>query len=141
MEYYIPFSGKRKAQKEKRRDFSRRFVRRLVVLCVDFKVSLGVIANRANLGSHCAHNEMTADEIMEEILQDRLYYGTEGGVTFSGGDPLYQVEAFTELARRINLRATPELTFVYDESLRHGARINTILNDIERKKVKSEEDE
>ena len=46
-----------------------------------------------------------------------------------------------ELARRINLRATPELTFVYDESLRHGARINTILNDIERKKVKSEEDE
>ena len=46
-----------------------------------------------------------------------------------------------ELARRINLRTTPELTFVYDESLRHGARINTILNDIERKKVKNEDDE
>ena len=25
----------------------------------------------------------------------------EGGITFSGGDPMYQPEAFTELARRI----------------------------------------
>lgn len=26
---------------------------------------------------------------------------TEGNITFSGGDPMYQAEAFTELARRI----------------------------------------
>ena len=26
----------------------------------------------------------------------------EGGITFSGGDPMYQPEAFTELARRIH---------------------------------------
>jgi len=48
-----------------------------------------------------------------------------------------------ELARRLNLRATPELTFWYDESMKHGAKINTILNNIEResKKVNTENEE
>ena len=41
-----------------------------------------------------------------------------------------------ELARRLNLRATPELTFQYDESMKHGAKINTILNNIERESKK-----
>lgn len=39
-----------------------------------------------------------------------------------------------ELAHRLNLRATPELSFWYDDSMRHGAKINTILNRIEREK-------
>ena len=42
-----------------------------------------------------AGREMTDDEIMEVIRRNRF------NVTFSGGDPLYQVDAFTELARRI----------------------------------------
>ena len=37
----------------------------------------------------------TIDEIIEELR------ATEGNITFSGGDPMYQPEAFTELARRI----------------------------------------
>lgn len=37
----------------------------------------------------------TIDEIIEELRD------TEGNITFSGGDPMYQAEAFTELARRI----------------------------------------
>lgn len=36
----------------------------------------------------------------------------------------------TELAKRINLRNTPELVFELDESLEYGARIDKILNDI-----------
>lgn len=35
------------------------------------------------------------DDIIEELK------ATEGNITFSGGDPMYQAEAFTELARRI----------------------------------------
>lgn len=31
---------------------------------------------------------MTVEEVMEEILRDRSYYGTNGGVTVSGGEPL-----------------------------------------------------
>ena len=39
---------------------------------------------------------MTVDELLEVVKADEF-----SNVTFSGGDPLYQVEAFTELARRI----------------------------------------
>lgn len=38
---------------------------------------------------------MTIDDLIEELRQ------TEGNITFTGGDPMYQADAFTELARRI----------------------------------------
>ena len=40
--------------------------------------------------------EMTVQELLDIVKEDEF-----ADVTFSGGDPLYQVEAFTELARRI----------------------------------------
>ena len=40
--------------------------------------------------------EMTVQQLLDIIKEDEF-----ANVTFSGGDPLYQVEAFTELARRI----------------------------------------
>lgn len=39
---------------------------------------------------------MTVDEILDVIKADSF-----SNVSFSGGDPFYQVDAFTELARRI----------------------------------------
>ena len=39
---------------------------------------------------------MSVDELLEIIKADSM-----SDVTFSGGDPFYQVDAFTELARRI----------------------------------------
>ena len=36
----------------------------------------------------------------------------------------------TELAKRINLRNTPELTFEIDDSMEYGARIDSILKEI-----------
>ena len=44
----------------------------------------------------------------------------------------------TELAKRINLRNTPEIIFELDESLEYGAKIDSILKDI-MKDVKKEE--
>ena len=35
-----------------------------------------------------------------------------------------------ELAMRLNLRATPELCFVYDDSIEHGAHIAKLLEDL-----------
>ncbi len=35
-----------------------------------------------------------------------------------------------ELAQRLNLRATPELCFVYDDSIEHGAHIAKILEEL-----------
>ncbi len=40
----------------------------------------------------------------------------------------------SELAKRINLRNTPELIFEIDDSLEYGARIDSILKDILPKK-------
>ena len=36
----------------------------------------------------------------------------------------------TELARRVNLRYTPELRFEIDDSMEYGARIENILKEI-----------
>lgn len=40
----------------------------------------------------------------------------------------------SELARRVNLRNTPELIFELDDSLEYGAKIDTILREIMPKK-------
>lgn len=46
-------------------------------------------------------SEMTADEVMEEILADRaLMARSGGGVTFSGGEALLQLDFLLELLRR-----------------------------------------
>ena len=39
------------------------------------------------------------------------------------------------IAESLNLRITPELTFVHDGSLAHGAHIATLLNQIERERA------
>lgn len=35
---------------------------------------------------------MTAEEILEEVLKDRAFYGKTGGVTLSGGEPIFHGE-------------------------------------------------
>ncbi len=45
--------------------------------------------------------EMTADEILQELLKDKDFYtASGGGVTFSGGECMLQIEFLTELLRR-----------------------------------------
>lgn len=41
--------------------------------------------------------EMTTEDIMKVIRQDRPYFGSEGGVTVSGGEPMAQKEALSDL--------------------------------------------
>ena len=40
---------------------------------------------------------MSADEVLAKALRYREYWGTEGGITVSGGEPLLQLEFLTEL--------------------------------------------
>ena len=69
--------------------------------------------------------EVTVDELLEVIKADEF-----SNVTFSGGDPLYQVEAFTELARRIKEETGKNIWcytgFTYDEILA-DKRLSMIL--------------
>lgn len=47
-----------------------------------------------------AGKELSAKEIAEEVLRDELFMkGSEGGVTFSGGEPLMQVDFCVEIAK------------------------------------------
>lgn len=45
--------------------------------------------------SFSAGESVSVDEIVQRLAR------TEGNITFSGGDPMYQAAAFTELAQRI----------------------------------------
>lgn len=47
--------------------------------------------------SRPAAYEVTADEVLAKALRYREYWGTEGGITVSGGEPLLQLEFLTEL--------------------------------------------
>jgi pyruvate formate lyase activating enzyme len=50
--------------------------------------------------------EVTVDELLAEVLRDRVFFNTDGGVTFSGGEPLLQLrflEAMLEACRAAGL--------------------------------------
>lgn len=69
--------------------------------------------------------EVTVEELLEVIKSDEF-----ANVTFSGGDPLYQVEAFTELARRVKEETDKTIWcytgFTYEEVLA-DPRLSQIL--------------
>lgn len=44
--------------------------------------------------------EMTAEEIFQEIFADKAYYFSDGGVTFSGGEPLMHTAVIKEIIKK-----------------------------------------
>jgi len=40
-------------------------------------------------------------ELETAVLKDNLFYGTDGGVTFSGGEPLLQLQVYKELLKKL----------------------------------------
>ena len=60
-------------------------------------------------------------EVLEDIIQSINSNPLLDGITFSGGDPFYQVEGFTELARRIKEETGKTIWcwtgFLYEEIL------------------------
>ena len=66
-----------------------------------------VFLSGCNLRCHCCHNpdtwecgigtEYTAEEIIKKALRFREYFGEEGGITLSGGEPLLQAKFAAEV--------------------------------------------
>ena len=72
---------------------------------------------------------MSTEEILEKVLADNF-----ADVTFSGGDPMYQPEGFTELARAIKRQSRKNIwcyTGYKFERLRHDRRQAELLQYID----------
>ena len=48
----------------------------------------------------CTVRHLETKEILAEVLRDRAFYGSTGGLTLSGGEPLYQPESALDLLER-----------------------------------------
>ena len=76
---------------------------------------------------------VTGAEVTPDLKYAKIYYSFLGS-----SDPkevakgLKTAAGFIrgQLARRMNLRMTPELTFIHDNSIKHGAHIATLLEGI-----------
>ncbi len=73
-------------------------------------------------------NDLKYAKIYVSILNSKNIKETIAGLKKSAG------YIRSELARRVNLRNTPELIFELDDSLEYGAKIDSILKEIMPKK-------
>lgn len=68
---------------------------------------------------------MTCDEIYNEVVKDKIFYDEDGGVTFSGGEALLQIEKLVPLMERLKEErihmAVETCLFVPQEKVRIAA--------------------
>ena len=76
---------------------------------------------------------ITAVDVSGDLKFAKVYYSAMQGDKKEVAKGLRSSAGFIrrEIARRLNLRMTPEFTFVEDHSIAHGAHISKLLNSIE----------
>ncbi|MBO7310559.1 MAG: 30S ribosome-binding factor RbfA [Clostridia bacterium] len=76
---------------------------------------------------------ITAVEATGDLKFAKVYYSAMLGDKKEVAKGLKSCAGYVrrELAQRLNLRMTPELTFYEDHSIEHGAHISKLLNGIE----------
>ena len=76
---------------------------------------------------------VTGADVSGDLKYAKIFFSTFDGDVKETMKGLKSAQGFirSQLAHRLNLRATPELTFVYDNSVSHGAEIAAILNTLD----------
>ena len=76
---------------------------------------------------------VTSVDVTGDLKFAKVYYSAMQGDKKEVAAGLRSSAGFIrrEVARRLNLRMTPEFTFVEDHSIEHGAHISKLLNSIE----------
>lgn len=75
---------------------------------------------------------ITGADVTPDLKYAKVYYSALRGDKKEVRQGLRSSAGFIRrmVAQRLNLRVTPEFTFVEDESISHGAHIATLLNSI-----------
>lgn len=86
---------------------------------------------------------ITAADCTPDLKYAKIYYSALSGDPKEIAKGLKAANGFIrrELARNLNLRMTPELTFLQDTSIAYGARIASVLNSLEISEEEPEEGE
>ena len=86
---------------------------------------------------------VTAVDVTPDLKYAKVYYSCLSGNKKDVAKGLRQASGYmrTQLARTLNLRMTPELTFIEDGSIAYGAHISKILSGIEITEPEEETDE
>ncbi|MBQ8331974.1 MAG: 30S ribosome-binding factor RbfA [Clostridia bacterium] len=76
---------------------------------------------------------VTAVDVTPDLKYAKVYYSAMNGDKKEVAKGLKSSAGYIrrQLAQRLNLRMTPELTFVEDHSIAHGAHISKLLGSIE----------
>ena len=83
---------------------------------------------------------ITAAEVTKDLKFAKIFFSVLDSDPKEVGKALKNASGFfrSELAKRLNLRITPQLAFEYDSSMKYGANISEILKSLD---IKPQEDE
>jgi ribosome-binding factor A len=75
---------------------------------------------------------VTAVDVTPDLKFAKIYYSSLRGDKKELAKGLKAATGYirSQIAQRLNLRITPELTFILDDSVAHGAHISKLLNSI-----------
>ena len=75
---------------------------------------------------------ITGAEVTPDLKYAKIYYSALMGDKKELAKGLKAATGYirSQIAQRLNLRITPELTFILDDSVAHGAHISKLLNSI-----------
>lgn len=75
---------------------------------------------------------VTAVDVTPDLKYAKIYYSSLQGDKKEVAKGLKAATGYirSQIAQRLNLRITPELTFIVDDSVAHGAHISKLLNSI-----------
>jgi len=86
---------------------------------------------------------VTAADVTPDLKYAKIYYSSLKGEPKEVALGLKSSAGFIrrQIATQLNLRITPELTFIVDKSISHGAHISELLHSIEAPAKNESEDE
>lgn len=82
---------------------------------------------------------VTGAEVTPDLKYAKIYYSNLSGDEKEVAKGLKAASGFIrgQIAQKMNLRITPELTFIKDNSIKHGAHIASILNSLEAERAET----